>query len=460
MFEIVHCIDHDEAVALFRATVVGALATRELDHGELKAELRRLSKNRYRPPAAKVTRVFSVTTLERWLYAYRRGGIEALRPQRRSDAGRARALEPKHRQLLVDIRAEYPTASVNLILRTLELARAIQPGAITPQTVRRLYRQVGLPRRSRKALDAGLEAERQRLRWQAPYVCALWHADVCHALKIQREGHKPIPALVHALLDDHSRYIVRLEVRSTEREQDMLEIFAHALREHGVAPRQLYTDGGATYTGGVLPVVCERLGTHLLHPAPRDPQARGKGERLFRTAREQCIDHIRGASSLHDVLVRLLAWREQYHRTPHSSLMGQTPEQVWREGTRSLEHQRRPTISERQLADAYRLREGRRIRKDSTLSIDGRTFEVDALWLSGKKVILERSYLAPDDVCVIFEGTRYPIFPVDVEANARRRRKRPPDKQPTVSAEPPLPNPADVALDHMLNPCHTTEENP
>jgi transposase InsO family protein len=451
MSEIDHSLDHDEAVALFRATIVGALATRELAHGELKAELRRLSQIRHRPPDAKVTRAFSVTTLERWLYAYRRGGIEALRPERRSDAGRARALDAEQRQMLIDIRSEYPTASVSLILRTLELARAIEPGTIAPQTVRRLYRQAGLPRHSRKSLDAGLEAERQRLRWQAPYVSALWHADVCHALKIERAGRKPLPALVHALLDDHSRYIVRLEVRSTEREQDMLEIFANALREHGVAPQQLYTDGGATYTGGVLPIVCERLGTHLLHPAPRDPQARGKGERLFRTAREQCIDHIRGAGSLHDVLVRLLAWRDQYHRTPHSSLMGRTPEQVWREGTQNLEYQRRPAVSEQQLADAYRLRDARRIRKDSTLSIDGATFEVDALWLAGKKVMLERSYLAPDETCVIFEGKRYPVFPVDAERNAHRQRRRPPDKQPTVSADPPPPNPADVALDHMLN---------
>ena len=34
---------HREAVAIFRSEVIGALVRRELDHGELIAELRRLS---------------------------------------------------------------------------------------------------------------------------------------------------------------------------------------------------------------------------------------------------------------------------------------------------------------------------------------------------------------------------------------------------------------------------------
>ena len=125
----------------------------------------------------------------------------------------------------------------------------------------------------------------------------------------------------------------------------------------------------------------------------------------------------------------------------------------------ALAYQQRQSISEQQLADAYRLRETRRIRKDSTLSVDGKTFEVDALWLAGKKVTLERCYLAPEQTCVFFEGKRYSLFPVDPERNAGRQRKRPPDKQPTVSTTPQPLNPADVALAHMLNCPQPTQEN-
>lgn len=440
-------MDPDEEVALYRAMIIGELATRELAHGELAAELRELSEKRFRPPGSDVTRSYSIPTLQRFLYAYRRDGIDGLRRSRRSDAGRARALSAEMRQLLIDIRAEFPSASTPLILRTLDLSGTLRAGVVSAQTVRRLLREAGMPRLCRRHRDADSTEARQRLRWVAPYTFYLWHADVCHALRIERDNGYT-PALVHALLDDCSRYIPRIEVRATEREQDMLEIFAAAVREHGIGPERLYTDGGSTYRGGILPIVCERLGTHLLHPAPGDPQARGKGERIFRTMREQCIDHIRGARSLHDVFVRVLAWRDQYHKTPHSGLMGRTPQQVWREGLARPEHQRKSPISEDQLRDAFLIESTRRVGTDSCLSVDGKLYEVDAVWLGGRNVTLVRSLLAPTDPYLLFENRRYALSPCDPQRNATRRRKparRPKERRATVDFRP-----ADVPLDHML----------
>src|SRR5512140_817367 len=99
--------DHAEAVAVFRSQIVGALAQRALDHGELRAELVRLSQQAFRPPGSQLTHRFSVTTLERWLYRFKHGGIDALRPKPRSDRGRARELDAAVRKLLVDIRREH-----------------------------------------------------------------------------------------------------------------------------------------------------------------------------------------------------------------------------------------------------------------------------------------------------------------------------------------------------------------
>ena len=69
--------DHAEAIALFRAQVIGALTRSELDRGELAAELRELAARKYRPPGSRATKCYGVSTLERWYYAYRRGGLEA-----------------------------------------------------------------------------------------------------------------------------------------------------------------------------------------------------------------------------------------------------------------------------------------------------------------------------------------------------------------------------------------------
>jgi transposase InsO family protein len=178
---------------------------------------------------------------------------------------------------------------VPLILRTMTQAGALNKDEVSPQTVRRIYQQAGLKRRTRRSQDGDTDQERQRLRWVTPHINALWHGDVCHALRVETPQGKVIPALVHLLLDDHSRYIIRIEVRTTEREVDMLEVLANAIREFG-APEQLYLDNGAIYSGRILPIVCQRLGIHLKHHKPYDSPAGGKRERLFRTMRE-CARH-------------------------------------------------------------------------------------------------------------------------------------------------------------------------
>ena len=81
--------DHAEEVAIFRSEVVGSLCRRELSNGNLRAEFLALAKERFRLPGADITKTISVPTLERWYYAYKTGSLDALRPEPRSDNGRA-----------------------------------------------------------------------------------------------------------------------------------------------------------------------------------------------------------------------------------------------------------------------------------------------------------------------------------------------------------------------------------
>ena len=144
--------NHAEEVAVFRHSLIGELAVRELDHGERSAELRRLSEQRVRPPGSDTTRRYSVTTLERWLYAFKKGGLAALVPQARGDRGRGRDLDPELRELLCDIRREHPSVSVTLILRTLLAEGRIGP-EVTACTVRRMFAERGLHRTASVAGD-------------------------------------------------------------------------------------------------------------------------------------------------------------------------------------------------------------------------------------------------------------------------------------------------------------------
>jgi len=85
--------DQAERVALFRVQVIGPLLARDFqDHGELADEIRAIAAKHHRPPGASLGRQYSAPTVERWYYEYKRGGLDALRPRRRSDAGHAREL--------------------------------------------------------------------------------------------------------------------------------------------------------------------------------------------------------------------------------------------------------------------------------------------------------------------------------------------------------------------------------
>jgi transposase InsO family protein len=440
--------DPAEAVAIFRSMVIGALTRRDLDHGELRAELCALAEQAFRPPGADTTRRYSVPTLERWYYAYREGGLPALRPVPRADRGRARELTPEQRQLLCDIRREHPSASAPLILRTLVADGRLAGGAVSPSTVARLFREQGLDRTAYRKGDAG----KTRLRWQAERPGALWHGDVCHgpALLV---GGKTKPLRIHALLDDASRYVVALEAHHTEREVDMLGLLVAALRRHG-APDALYLDNGATYTGDGLRVGCERLGITLIHARPYDPQARGKMERFWRQLREACLDHAGRLTSLHDVQVRLGAFLDQhYHHAPHAGLLGKTPASVW-DGSEADRHADR--VTEDDLRRAMIVRERRRVRRDTTVSVDGRVFQLDQGFLAGRVVTLAYALVGDTPPWVEHDGQRFALCPVDVVDNGKTRRPSPP---PPPATTVPF-DPAGALLDRAAGrpPRHRQED--
>ena len=405
--------DHAEAVALYRAQIIGAVAVRELDRGELGAALEELSKRRFRAPRAHSPQTYSVATLERWYYAYKEGGLDALRPQARADKGRGRDLTDAQRELLTAIRTEHPTASVSLILRTLVSEGRLQAGAVSESTVRRFYQERGLDRRTLGTGGGG----KMRLRWQAERPMALWQGDVCHGSPLV-DGELKRPVRVHALLDDASRYVVAIEAMAQEREVDMLALLVRAVRRQG-PPDAMYLDNGATYRGDTLALACARMGTTLLHAKPYDAPARGKMERFWRTLREGCLNHTGNLASLHDLNVRIWAWLDtHYHRSAHGALMGGSPASVFDGATRTAD-----AFDEARLRSALTVSARRRVRRDSTLSMDGEDWETDLHFLAGRLVTVSRCMVDPDEPPSLeHEGKRFALHKVDPVANARRPR--------------------------------------
>jgi transposase InsO family protein len=405
--------DHAEAVAIFRAMVIGPVVQRTFSHGELAAGLRELSEQRFRPPEATSTRTYSVPTLERWVYAYRADGLAGLRPRPRSDRGFAQDIPDELRELLLDIRREYPNASVPLIRQSLIDEGRMDPELVSEPTLRRLYAAHGLSRRATRT-DSG---NKTRRRWQADRPGAIWHGDVCHVTHID-VGGQTLPIRVHGLLDDASRNVIALEAHTTEKELDMLGMLVDALRVHP-KPDSLYLDNGSTYRGEILQTVCARLGIALLHARPYDPQARGKMERFWRTLREGCLEYIRIVACLADVHEELRAWVDKrYRHAPHSSLFGKSPAKVY--ATRPAD---RGPVDEATLRTALTIRSRRRVSNDNVLTLDGFAWELDQGFLAGQIVTVAHCFLTPNErPWVEHEGKRLALHPLDPVKNARRKR--------------------------------------
>lgn len=433
--------DTPEAIAIFRAQVIGPLLTRAFtSHGDLATAIRALAREHHRPPSSTATRTYSEATLERWYYRFKKRGLAGITPRRRSDCGHAREITDAQRDLLLAIRREHPSTSAALILRTLEIDGRLAKNAVSLSTVRRLYSEHGLDRATLRVADG-----RVRLRWQADRVDALWHADVCHGPAMKIDG-RTVPLRIHAILDDHSRYIVAIVATTTEREVEMLSLLVKAMRSTGRRPEGLYLDNGATYTGDALATACSRLNIGLLHATPYDPQARGKMERFWRTLREGCLDHIGTPGSLHDVQVRLLAFlAKHYHVAPHASLMGKAPSEVYETAPRYDE-----SVDDAALGGALTVHGRRRVRRDGTLEIGGVTFETRTGFLAGRVVTVGRSLLNPaSDPWIEHESERYLLGRVDAEENARRRKNGPASNRPQRGLDVPF-DPAGALLDALV----------
>ncbi len=415
-----------EAMALFRLGIVGDLLARDLSPGELRDELVARAAERYRPAGRSTSRQFHWKTLQSWYYAAKRGGHHALVATSRKQ-GFGLALTPDQRDLLLRIRAEHPSAPANLILDTAVRQGAIEGGQVSVSTLRRLFAEAGLLRTS-----LNRDQRRDRRRWEAARVGALWHGDVCHVW-VRNLAGVPRKVYVHGLLDDHSRYVVALEAREHEREVDVLSVLCGAMLRFP-APDVFYLDNGACYRGVVLALACARLDVKLVHARPYDPQARGKMERFWRTLRQRCTDHLPAGATLHDVNAALLAFLDaDYHVRPHASLMGETPAKRLDSGLRTLPRPR----TAKDLAAALEITLKRRVAGDATFSIDGRTFEVRGRHLANKSIDVVVDPFTGAVLRASYQEKVVLVGPCDPALNRNRRRSSPADEPvPTVPFDP------------------------
>lgn len=159
--------DMAEQVALHRWAVIAEATSDRLSAPERGVVVRSIAGRPHTHPDGS-SRRYSRPTIDRWIRAWRAGGLEGLRPSPRSDTGTVRA-HPELAEEAVALRLELPSRSAAQIASIMFHRHGV---AVSERTVRDQLRRRGLHR-------AALEAEPKVFgRYEAARPNERWITDV------------------------------------------------------------------------------------------------------------------------------------------------------------------------------------------------------------------------------------------------------------------------------------------
>ena len=354
--------------ALFRLSVLGPLASRDrLEKGELKAMVRELAARSYAIPDSRRSFI-AEKTIEKWYYAWKHGGIDALTPKPRSDRGDSKMTKALQNAVCA-AKKENPGRSLRTI-RQLVSASGL-PGAtrISRSSIHRLLQQKGISN-----LPGSAAQPVEHRSFVAAHAGDIWYGDVMHGPKVVVDGRLRKIFLV-SFMDDASRLITHSAFCPAETALEVEGVLKQALLKRGL-PARLIIDNGSAYRAATMQAVCARLEIRLVYCRPYTPESKGKLERWHRTLRagflnELDMDRVR---DIFDLNARLWAWLEEcYHKVPHAGLDGLTPLERYRQDLLRI----RPLGPFASRVDELFLhRHDRLVKRDGTVSYNGQRFEV------------------------------------------------------------------------------------
>lgn len=321
---------------------------------------------------------FTPKTIKKWIYKYRKFGLDGLKPSHRKDKGISRKITPELVTFIQDLASQFQFRTVkNLYDHLIQLGR-ITPDSFTYATLANMSKRLGFL--------AGPSAKARKA-YEAEHVNDLWVTDFMYGPYVLK-GKKKTPTYLCAILDDHSRLILAAKFLEDMRTGSFEAALKNAISLFGV-PYRLYADNGKVFSESHLSLLSARLGFILVHSKPHDAASRGKIERFFRTVRDCFIPHIylqtkNQPFTLDELNAAFAGWlHDHYTHKIHSSTR-QTPYDRYMSG---LVHIKQRTVTDEKLRDAFLHVIFRRVNHDSTVRINNILFQVPARFI-GKTIEL------------------------------------------------------------------------
>jgi transposase InsO family protein len=258
------------------------------------AEIEAAAKREYRGVDGQILVVTS-RTLWRWLEQYRQGGLNALKPKARSDAGKMRVLNDQVLERATALRRSNNERPTRTIIDILERTKWVEPGEVKRSTLDRYLDREGLSRRRLHRLGKTTYRQIETL---APLELVI--ADFHHGpyVRVENLDHGR-RALLLAFLDHFSRDVLHGRYYLHEDFAVLHFGFRSVLLVHGLFDT-LYVDNGPSFQTTRFHAACknEALDIKVVHSKPYVSEGRGVCERFNRTVKEQFESEVRNQEDL------------------------------------------------------------------------------------------------------------------------------------------------------------------
>ena len=255
-------------------------------------------------------------TVWHWVRRYQQYGEAGLQPRPPGRPVPPSARTVAVQKAIVQLKTEHPQFG---ILRIAQWLRRVLFLPASPETVRQtLHQQQLLPKTKPKRRR---NPPKPRF-FERATPMQLWQSDICTI----RLGGKQ--AYLIGFMDDHSRYLVGLELFSSQTSENVLELYRRAVAEYGV-PKEMLTDNGrqyATWRGKTrFQMELQKDNIHHIRSSPHHPMTLGKIERFWKTIWDEFLCRAQFAT-FEEARDRIRLWVKYYnHRRPHQSLDGLCP---------------------------------------------------------------------------------------------------------------------------------------
>ncbi len=353
------------------------------------------------------SRKYKWTTFKHWLKVYRKSGIEGLTPRGRNDRGESRRIDPDLEKQIISVQQENSFLSCSNLYRLLIERNHLPYPHICEATLRTFLKTKDLYTREK--------APSPRKKYEVPFVNDLWVSDFMHGPR-NLFGKKNKTYLC-AIIDDHSRMIVGAQFFIQENSITLEEVFKKAILVYGL-PNKFYADNGAPFSSNHLLLACARLVIALIHSKPYDSPSRGKIERFFRSVREMFLNPlaIHEINSLDQLNELFTQWLDKgYHKKYHKGI-DQRPIDRYLNG---IEKVKIRSISDKQLDLNFYQTIKRKVKKDSTISVNGTLYETPPKYIS-TTVEVRFPSSKPNDLTIYEENKPvHSIKKVDIHKNAQ-----------------------------------------